>query len=195
MGRPSQLRQKRADMLPVVARAFAELGYRRVTTAELARRCGVRENILYRLWPDKRAMFIASIDYVYELSHAVWTKMAGEGSERGRARRLLRYEARHHGEFGLYRIVFAGLNETDDPKIRKAMRRMYLLFQRFIAASVREHHGNKGKRSASSENLAAWAIIGLGTLANIGRDLGLLSVTQRRCLIARAGGLLLDGRM
>ena len=195
MARPSLIRQKRAEMIPVVARAFAELGYRRMTTSELARRCGVRENILYRLWPDKRAMFIASIDYVYELSHTLWTRMAGEGGGRERARRLLEYEARHHGEFGLYRIVFAGLSETDDPDVRKALRRMYGLFQQFIAARIAEHRRGRGKGFVADEELAAWAIVGLGTLANIGRDLGLLSPGQRQRLIARVGRLLLDGRM
>ena len=63
MPRPSQSNEKRRQLLPVVARTFAELGYRRVTTAELAKRCNVRENILYRLWPDKKAMFVAAIDY------------------------------------------------------------------------------------------------------------------------------------
>ena len=49
MARPSQSPEKIKELLPVVARAFAELGYRRTTTADLARRCGVRENVLYRL--------------------------------------------------------------------------------------------------------------------------------------------------
>ena len=48
--------ERRAEFIPILANAFAELGYRRATTAELARRCDVQENILYRLWPDKRSM-------------------------------------------------------------------------------------------------------------------------------------------
>src|SRR5512147_3231791 len=103
MPRTSQLTEKRRELLPIVARAFAELGYRRTTTAELARRCEVRENILYRLWPDKKAMFIASIDYVFELSSSIWDKLQDDGSGKATdAERLLEYEARHHGEFGLY---------------------------------------------------------------------------------------------
>ena len=41
-------------------------------TAELARRCAVQENILYRLWPNKKGMFIAAIEYVYDLSTEKW---------------------------------------------------------------------------------------------------------------------------
>ena len=65
MPRPNHSAQRRRELTPIVARTFAELGFRRTTTAELARRCGVRENVLYRLWPDKKAMFIAAIEYVY----------------------------------------------------------------------------------------------------------------------------------
>ena len=42
MPRPNQTAQRRKQLLPVIARAFAELGYRRATTAELAQRCKVR---------------------------------------------------------------------------------------------------------------------------------------------------------
>ncbi len=191
MPRPSLVRQKRTELIPVVARAFAELGYRRATTAELARRCGVRENILYRLWPDKKAMFIASIDHVYELAHGIWSGVLSPSADGHGAERLLAYEAAHHGEFGLYRIVFAGLSETDDPDIRRALRRMYTRFQRFIAAAVSGRR--RGSAGLPDAELVAWAIIGLGTVANIGRDLGLLTAPQRQRLIAAAGRTLMGG--
>jgi AcrR family transcriptional regulator len=66
MPRPNQSAEKRQALLPILAEAFAEVGSRKATTAELARRCGVQETILYRLWVDKRAMFLASIDRILE---------------------------------------------------------------------------------------------------------------------------------
>ena len=60
--------EKRDELLPAMAQTFTELGYRRTTTAELSRRCRVQENILYRLWPSKKGMFLAAIDFVYEFS-------------------------------------------------------------------------------------------------------------------------------
>lgn len=191
MPRPSMARERRAELIPVIARAFAEMGYRRTTTAELARRCGVQENILYRLWADKKAMFIASIDHVYELAHGIWGRILSESGEGGGAAALLEYEAGHHGEFGLYRIVFAGLSETDDEEIRAALRRMYTRFQRFIAERL---DSEAGKQPATIDScLAAWAIIGLGTMANIGRDLKFLSAQERRRLIGAVGHLVMKG--
>jgi AcrR family transcriptional regulator len=194
MPRPSLISEKRRELLPVVAQAFAELGYRRTTTAELARRCGVRENILYRLWPDKKAMFIASISYVYESSIGIWRDLLEKPRSNGRtsARRLLEYESRHHGEFGLYRIVFAGLSETDDPEIRGALADMYKRYQRFVTRHIAAHRGHDKSRAPDAA-LAAWAVVGLGTVANITRELGLVSPARRRRLFATVGRLLLGG--
>jgi AcrR family transcriptional regulator len=195
MARPSQSAQKIKELLPVVAQAFAELGYRRTTTADLARRCGVRENILYRLWPDKKAMFVAAIDYVFDLSVETWAKLLERPSKRqSAAGRLLEHEASHHGELGLYRIIFAGLSETDDPEIRQALSRMYQQFQKFIREQIDRHRSTSeschGARVRSES--AAWAVIGLGTVANIGRELGLLDDSDRRRLMEQAGKCLLD---
>jgi AcrR family transcriptional regulator len=190
MPRPSRSAEKRSQLLPEVARTFSELGYRRTTTAELARRCGVRENILYRLWPDKKAMFIASIEYVYALSSGIWRDVLQKDAPPGTAaERLLSYEARHHGEFGFYRIVFAGLNESHDPEIRSALRTMYARFHRFICDQIRAHR--RGPH-ASDVVLAAWAVIGLGTVANIGREFDLLSAVDRERLMKDIGSLLIS---
>ena len=63
-------------------------------------------------------MFVAALDHVYELSERTWAELlAGVDDPTEAAERVLDYEASHHGEFGLYRIVFAGLSETDDPEI------------------------------------------------------------------------------
>lgn len=192
MARRNLSDDRRRELIPIVARAFAELGYRRTTTAELALRCAVRENILYRLWTDKKAMFIAAIDYVYELSATIWGRILAEtDGRRSAAARLLEYETTHHGEFGLFRIVFAGLSETDDPDIRSALAEMYRRYHRFIHGRIVEHRGSKKDATALSESLAAWAIIGLGTVANIGRELELLDENQRRRLLHAVGSSLL----
>ena len=192
MPRPSRIAERREQLLPIVAAAFAELGYRRTTVSELAERCGVRENILYRLWRDKKAMFIASIDHVYDLSAGIWRESLNAPGSGSPARRLLEYEAHHHGEYGLYRIIFAGLSEADDPEIRAALRRMYQRFQRFIATQIVAHRGEDGD-AAPEPGAAAWAIVGLGTVANIGRELGILTGEGRRRLLSDVGLVLLEG--
>ena len=231
MARPNRSDEKRRELLPRLARAFADLGYRRTTTAELARRCQARETTLYRLWPDKKAMFIAAIRYVYELSEETWSRLAsavtagGAGAQSAAAagahsarvaeagpqsagaagdaarpapvrstvaERLLAYESRHHGEFSHYRILFAGLSEADDVDIRAALADTYQRFAAFVAAQIA---GHRGERSAVSPapRAAAWALVGLGTVASIARELGLLGERQRQRLFSEVGRVLLRG--
>ncbi|RME37199.1 MAG: TetR/AcrR family transcriptional regulator [Planctomycetota bacterium] len=194
MPRPNRLREQRQRLLPVVAEAFAELGYRRATTAELARRCGVQENILYRLWSDKKAMFIASIDYAYQRAVASWRSVLERGDDPHAAvLGLLEHEASHSGESGLHRLVFAGLNETDDPDIRASLRRMYGRFHRFIHEQIARYREGAKTKGLPEAALSAWAIVALGNLAHIGRDLHLLGIRAQRRLIRTVGRFLLDG--
>jgi len=193
MPRPNASAARRRELMPDLARTFAQYGYRRATTAELARCCGVQETILYRLWPSKKAMFTACIDYVYELSSKIWRDLLSQ-QNRGAsaAEHLLDYEARHHGEFGFYRIVFAGLSETDDPEIRKALRRMFRRFQNFLQGQIDSHRRQSADASPLEGAVAAWAFVGLGMMSNIGRELDLLSSKQRMKLISDIGRLLLE---
>ncbi len=194
MPRPSQANERRKRLLPIVAKAFAELGYRRTTTAKLAKRCKVRENILYRLWRDKKAMFVASIEYVYALSAETWGRLLAEADDaKPPAERLLKYEAEHHGESGLQRLVFAGLSETNDPAIRKALRTMYRRFHRFIGEQISAYRHQRRARHPEV-SLSAWAVIGLGTLASIVGELDLLKRSERRRFMAGVGQLLMEGR-
>ncbi|MBX3462256.1 MAG: TetR/AcrR family transcriptional regulator [Planctomycetes bacterium] len=194
MGRPNLSEQRRGELLPIVAATFAEFGYRRATTALLAERCGVQETILYRLWADKRAMFTASIDYVAEHSERIWAgELARRDSAQTTAEAVLDHEAVHLGEFGLYRILFAGLSETDDPAIVAALRRAYRSFHAFLQERVREHRQARGSGDGDlpPAALVAWAMIGVGTAANLGRELELLPATQRAELLRSAGRRLL----
>ena len=100
MPRTDRSEERRAELLPKVAATFAELGYRRTTTAKLAHRCGVQETILYRLWPGKKAMFLAAIGHVFDISMSIWNTTASASGDTSPAESVLAYEAEHHGEFG-----------------------------------------------------------------------------------------------
>ncbi len=182
----------RDRLLPIVAATFAEFGYRRATTAELAQRCAVRENVLYRIWPTKKAMFLDAIGYVLDSSLATWRKLLEREGHGDPATKLLEYEAVHHGEFGLYRIVFSGLGETDDPDIHAALQGLYRQFHAFIAQvlAARDAAGDAGEE----REVLAWALVGLGTVSNITRELGLLGGNKRRTMFAGIGRRLLKER-
>lgn len=195
MARPSRLDEQRKELLPIVAKTFADLGYRRTTTAELAKRCDVRENILYRLWIDKRAMFVAAIELVYAHSAETWQRLLAEGgNDDPPAVRLLKYEAEHHGESGLQRLIFAGLSEANDPIIRRALRDMYRRFHEFTSQQVSEYR-NGARQTGLDVGLSAWGIVGLGSLSSIAQELRMLNAGQRQQIMATVGQLLINGRI
>lgn len=183
MPRPSRIDEQRKSLLPVVARAFEELGYRRATTAEIARRCGVRENILYRLWTDKREMFLASLDSLFERRRGELERANAASGGRTRAERMIAHVARNYGDDSLARVIFAGLAETDDPEIRDALRRMYRNYQSFVENEIRAHR--RRDRSPDAE-MAALAIIGLATALNVYAEVGVIPRKGRRSFYERA---------
>lgn len=191
MPRKDQSAERRVELIGTVASTFAELGYRRATTAELARRCGIQEPILYRLWPDKRAMFIAALEFVADNSRRIWERAMQTDGERSSAELVLAHEAEHLGEFGLYRILFAGWSETDDAKIRAALQRVYRNFFEFVVARVRDHRHDRAGAELPAVDLTAWSLIGLGTIVSLGRELDLLTPKERGKLFASVGRHLL----
>jgi AcrR family transcriptional regulator len=211
MAQPSKQRQRRREFVSRVAGAFIELGYRGTTTSELAARCGVRENVLYRVWPTKKAMFLDAVEYVYAATMAAWDRLLAAAPAANvvpsAAARILEHQAENHGRMRLYRIVFAGLTE-DDPDIRAALGDVYRRLHAFIAARIEEHR--RGRRpsarsrragrvpsgaaaAAPTDDFAAWAIIGLGAVIDIQRELGVLPLAGRASLMKDVGRLLIDG--
>ena len=196
MGRPSLTEEKRREFMPIVAKTFVELGYRRSTTAEIAKRCGVQENVLYRVWPNKKAMFLASIEYNYQVTVADWHDIIEKlGGNESPAEKILEHEAGHHGDWGLYRLVFAGLNEIDDPDILAGLQGLYTRFVQFIQDVFTKHRkiNNLPVVKSTDARLFAWALIGVASAADIGRDLQLLDEKARRKLWQQVGGMILNG--
>ncbi len=184
MPRPSQVEEKRRRLLPVIARAFGELGYRRATTAELAERCGVRENVLYRLWSDKREMFLAAIRSLFEKRQGEWeAALEKSGSGSRRAEKLIEFAAQHYGDESLARVIFSGLAETDDAEIREALARLYRQWAEFFELEIQQYresiHAASGSDTGSDIQASAWSLIGLGTILNIVQELKLVPETRQ----------------
>ncbi len=174
-----------------ISEQFVLTGYRGTTTALLARRLGVRENVLYRVWPSKRAMFVASIHYIHEVTSASWRDyLADRPAETDPAEWLLAHQAANHGQMRLYRIIFAGILE-DDPEIHATLRQVYGEFHQ----TIKEILASRPNASSSSldPETAAWAIMGLGAIVDIQRELELSSGENRRSLFSMGGNFLIHG--
>ncbi|MFH1923716.1 MAG: helix-turn-helix domain-containing protein [Planctomycetota bacterium] len=180
--------------MPVITEAFSELGYHRATTAKLAARCGIQENVLYRLWTDKQEMFLASIDFLRRSRLKRWRSLAStDEAVRSTAERMLENETQQVGELRLHRLIFAALAETDDPRIRRSVQQMYRQYQSALTKAISAHRRTNDK-SFPAAGLSAWAAIGLVTVINIITELNLVSRRDRKQLFSDVAGYLLDGK-
>lgn len=65
-GGPHQLstaEERRATVLRTAIHAFAARGYYGTTTSEVAKEAGISQAYVYRLFPDKEALFVAVIEH------------------------------------------------------------------------------------------------------------------------------------
>jgi AcrR family transcriptional regulator len=190
---PPKIHQRRRQFTPLIATAFIELGYRGSTTAQLAERCGVRENILYRIWPTKKAMFLDAVEHVYGATMRAWEVVIADTSPgKTVAERILNHQADHHGRMRLYRILFAGLTE-DDPEIKAALRDVYGRLHLFISRQIEEHRKHSGRKGNPAPALAGWGMIGLGAVIDIQRELEILPIAERKTLMNDLGTAMLNG--
>ncbi len=58
--------ERREAVLRAARVEFGQLGYAAATTEAIARRVGVSQPYLFRLFPSKKAIFLASIDYCFD---------------------------------------------------------------------------------------------------------------------------------
>ncbi len=184
--------ERKPDFLPLIAQAFVDRGYRRTTTAQLAARCDVRENELYRIWPTKKAMFLDAIGYVVDSSLQAWSNSIQQDSSMTAAEQLIATQAQRRGEGQLHRLVFSGLGEADDPQIRTALLRLYQRFHGVLTHYVEQHRQQRGIQSPLSDEATAWALIGLGSVFDIQHDLGHSSMEQRRISLGQTSAAILN---
>lgn len=193
MPRPQKSEERRRELLPVLAAVFSELGYRRATTAELAERCKVRENILYRLWPDKKAMFLAVLDYLFQRRMDKWkTEIDKAASNESSIIRLVELTSKDLGEHGLYRVIFTALNETEDVDVKLALQRLYRQYHERLDSELRKHRQLSGVSTATKCGDLAWALIGLVSFMNIVLDLDLMDAKERKRMFAEMAFKLIE---
>jgi AcrR family transcriptional regulator len=187
--------EKKKTLLPLIAASFTELGYRRATTSALAARCKVKEAILYRLWPDKKAMFLDSLDFIAENLLTVWKKQLSTTAEKKTGLEvLLSYESEHFAELNSYHIIFSGLTEASDPDIKASLQRMYFRIHTFLVEYITRYKIETEQPQGLDTTILAWALMSIGTMATITKHLGILTEQQRGQLLEDASKALLTSK-
>ena len=70
--------ERRADVLRAAVAPFAKGGYRGTSTEEVARAAGISQPYLFRLFPTKKALFIALITHGFARVREAFVTAVGE---------------------------------------------------------------------------------------------------------------------
>jgi TetR/AcrR family transcriptional regulator len=167
--------ERKAAVLDCAANLFATGSYRGTTTAEIARRAGVTEPVLYRHFPSKRALYLAVLAESWRRLQALWDEVvAAEPDPKlwvaamGRAYFEATDPRLHSANLWIQSLTEA----SDDPEIRKYLRKHMRDVHDYVADVMRraqEAGGVMPERDASAE---AWIFIAVGLLGTVGRRVG-----------------------
>ena len=126
--------ERRRSILDAALTILSKKGYAGMTTAEVARKVGVSEPILYRHFSSKRALLRALLDEVIGQMMASFHQLtAGEPDPVAALLHICRaypeMALRHRREF---RVINQTLVDCSDPKIREALTRHYDAYRAFL---------------------------------------------------------------
>jgi AcrR family transcriptional regulator len=166
--------ERREQLLDTAAVLFAERGYARTTTAQLARAAGITEPVLYRHFDSKRDLFIALIDRTGAEVIRGWESQLAEAESPAQRISILlagNPMTSDHGK-GIYRVVVQGLTEIDDREIRKAIKRHIGRLHAFLVKQLTEARRSGQLVARADVELIAWLLmhvaLGYGLIAPIG---------------------------
>lgn len=179
---------RREAMIEIACGVFARSSYRGTTTKVICSEAGVTEPILYRHFPSKRDLYLACLDAAWTRVQGLWEKaLADEPDPGGWLQAMgVAYLAAKDKRARMVDLWIQALSEaTDDPHIRRYLRRQIREVHDYVSAVIRrsqEAGGFVAERDASAE---AWVFISIGLLGTIDRRLSMLDGELKRIVAAR----------
>jgi AcrR family transcriptional regulator len=129
---------RRVEVLHAAVHAFAARGYYGTTTTEVATAAGISQAYLYRLFPDKQALFVAVLDHVGLRMRAALAESAATVPS-GEPVAVL---AAMHAAYGrliadrdLLMVFLQGNCAASEPAIRESLRTCYATQVEYIRAA------------------------------------------------------------
>ena len=164
-------------MLDCACGIFSSGSYRGTTTAEIAKRAGVTEPVLYRHFASKRDLYLAALDHVWRKARTAWEQALAEAPD---VRAAL--EAMGRGHFAvrdckhqLAELWVQALGEAaEDAELRRHLRRHIREVHRFLVDVIRRGQAEGVLHAGRDAEAEAWIFLAGGILGMVGRRIGLL---------------------
>ncbi|MEV5571608.1 TetR/AcrR family transcriptional regulator [Spirillospora sp. NPDC052269] len=174
--RLSTAEERRGTVLRTAIKAFAARGYYGTTTTEVAKAAGISQSYLYRLFPDKEALFVAVVDHCSDRireCHAEGAARAGGTEPAVVLAAMAGAYARLIDDRDLLLVLLHAACASAEPAIREAVRVCYAKQVEYVRAAS----------GASDEEIRRF--FGDGLLSNVlaGIDAGEVDAPWARTLL------------
>lgn len=151
------------QLLDIATKVFANLGYSRAGTADIARAAGVAEPTIYRHFPSKRDLFITAVRRSWEQIFGDWQQVAQQATDPLSALRALNQSIVSHlkEQPELAVLHFRAVHEADDPEVRGLARDIYRQAYDFILGLYRQAQARGQLPAGADVEALAGAFMGL----------------------------------
>ena len=167
--------ERKAAVLDCACGMFSTGSYRGTTTAEIARRAGVTEPILYRHFQSKRDLYLAVLEESWRRLRELWDEaIAAEDDPKlwiaaiGSAYFEAVDPRLHSANLWIQSLTEA----SDDPAIRKYLRKHMREVHDYVADVIRRSQEAGGVLPDRDPSAEAWIFIAVGLLGTVGRRVG-----------------------
>jgi AcrR family transcriptional regulator len=154
--------ERKASIVAAAMSVFAEVGYQRGTMAEVARRVGVSEPVIFQNFGSKAAVFVAVLDEATaRITAGMRERAAAAGSVAGWLDELLASDhlARMEGHHP-HDVLFAdAMRHREEPRIRNAFRRTHRAVAQAVAELLRSGQAEGTVRSDLDPEVGAWWLL------------------------------------
>jgi len=179
--------ERKAAVLECACGIFSAGSYRGTTTAEIARQAGVTEPVLYRHFASKRDLYLAVLEESWRRLRALWQRVVEEEPDprfwvgaMGRA-----YLESKDSKVLCAELWIQALTEaSDDPEIRKLLRRQMREVHAFVRDVIRRSQQAGGVFPERDPSAEAWIFISIGLLGTVGRRVGSVPDEDFEAIIA-----------
>jgi AcrR family transcriptional regulator len=173
----TQVRQKltreerRQAVLDTACGVFTESSYRGATTAEIARRAGISEPILYRHFGSKRDLYLACLAEAWRSFRELSEEAVARDPDTCLGAVADEYTAKQ-AKIRLVDLWIQSLSESEDPVIAKALRNQVREVHDFFAGLIRDGQARGLVHPDRDADAEAWIFVAAGLLATIDHRLG-----------------------
>ncbi|HXF50342.1 MAG TPA: TetR/AcrR family transcriptional regulator [Dehalococcoidia bacterium] len=184
---------RRRQILETARATFAQQGYEKTSTADLARAAGLSEAALYRHFAGKKELFLEVIRSTGPKLLDIWEDISYQVEDPVETLWAIGVHYYDHlrSHSANMKLQFRALSDADDPDIREALRANFAAFVDFVSDTLEEGKVRGIVRREVDSRLVAWQFLGIGLMLDTLHLLGFDDEIDRRG-VEQWGRLYLD---